>query len=296
MQGLSASEQVSITEFHKCCSDLVSAKLILAEAKLGLVLKTLAQSSVLVNAVAESLADFSFDVELNKAVVKNQLRTIGFRMPFESNKIIALAFNLLSEFDSKRMDLHKFIFDYFGGEDVSAGVCFTKFVQAVVIPFRDELCALIGFEPQVKESYVREQIMLVDLDNSYGETTDLNDDIETYTQIEQGDIVQEYGYEQNNTADELELDYVQTFFYDLAVILGDMSDVVNCDRRVAADRKDEINITIDAIMKACELESLKIINALLISLNYLLHKVKGTKYLNIKLQDRVAEFYDFLPQ
>jgi len=281
MQNLSVKEEGQVREFYDCCAGIASAKFIIAEVKLGQILKTLAVSSELVNAVSESLKDFSFDLELNKAVVKNQMRTLGFRMPFESEKIVALAFSLLSEFESKRMDLHKFIFDHFDGENISVSMSFAKFVQAVVLPFRDELCAMVGFVPKTKENFSREQIMINEIEKA-----------DQFNNGEAGDC------SCNDCAagdDGEELDYVQTFFYELAVLLGEVIETINQDRRIKDDRRDEIQITVDAIMQACQLENLKILNALLISLNSLMRKVRSVKWLNSEVQNRVAEFYSFLP-
>ncbi|MCL2540658.1 MAG: hypothetical protein FWE53_04530 [Firmicutes bacterium] len=281
---MSEQEQQRISEFYEACSNLGGAKFILADARLGKILRAVSASQTLIDIVSDCINGFSFESELSKAQVKNQLKTIGFRMPFEREKVIALGFCLLNEFDSKRIDLHQFLFEYFGSNDAGASECFDKFVTAVIVPFRDELCAAAGFEPNKQEKVVREQIMFEDNEEetSEEELCDCED-----CNCTECDCGEECG--------EDELDYVQTFFYDLCTILDDIAEEVN-GMSVKQDRRDEIIITIEALEEACALQNFKLINALLISLNFLLSKTRGAKRLNQKLQERVSEFYSFLPE
>ncbi|MBR7091210.1 MAG: hypothetical protein IKC79_02015, partial [Clostridia bacterium] len=84
---------------------------------------------------------------------------------------------------------------------------------------------------------------------------------------------------------------VEAFFGDIRVILTQIKDTINMDPKIKADRKDELNITIDALLITITYKNLKILNALMISLNYLLRPVRSVRFYNMELQNRLALFY-----
>ena len=238
-------------EFYDACTDLINAKLILADAKIGAILKCITESPELFATVGECLINFNFDNEFSKAQVKNEMKALFFQLPEEDSKVIALVYGILSECDTHQLDLHQFIRDFFITDDGNMSYGFINFVQSVVYPFRDILCRMVGFleqEPKQEEEQEEEQ--------------------------------------------EEQSDQLSEFFDNLTRILTQIKEAVLADRKVKYDRLEEINITIDALLQAVDIRNLKIINALLISLNNLIAPIKSIRFYNQELQDCLLDFYE----
>mgnify|MGYP007002651290 CR=1 FL=1 len=265
-----------IEEFYNACTDMTNAKLILADAKIGKILKTIMSCSELISAVGETLVNFNFDVEFSKAQVKNELKQLHFQLPTDKNKLIALVFNVLSGIDTHQLDLHSFIRDFFVNEigDMSYG--FSNFVYSVIFPFRDALCSVVGID--IEEEKQDEK------------TDDLKED--EYNEDECDDEECECEEHQPESQNGI----LNEFFDDITTILTQIKESVNLDAKVKQDQKDDINITIDALFECIELCNLKIMNALLISLNNLLLNVKSVRFYSKELQERLVRFYDELEE
>lgn len=265
-----------IKVFYDACTDTLNAKFILADAKIFKILKTIVSSPELISVVGETLVKFNFDNEFANAQVKNDNDSLYLKLPKEKSKLVAFVFSLLSEFDSHRLDLHTFINDYFSGnESKSLLECYEEFVKTVIFPFRDAMCDLVGVD-----------FGGVDMDTSIEEA-----DLETA------------GVVRNRVSEPLDVDdvdekddLISQFYEDISGILSQIQETINVDRKIKDDRRDELNITIDAILLCLDIGSLKILNALLISLNNLLMPIKSVKFYNMELQERLLRFYDDVQQ
>lgn len=270
-----------IQTFYDACTEMTKAKFILADAKISKILKSILSSSDIVDVIAETLNNFNFQNEFSKIQVKNELRGTRITLPMDNRKLVAIVFSLLSEIDSHRIDLHNFIFDYFNGSNTTLLEAYDLFVEEVVLPFRDAVCELlgVGFEEEGEDTE-----FMFDVDGN--DTIPLEDvDIESmrpeYTMDE---VAEQQSQEDYATI-------VEAFFGDIRVILTQIKDTINMDPKIKADRKDELNITIDALLITITYENLKILNALMISLNYLLRPVRSVRFYNMELQNRLALFY-----
>lgn len=260
-----------IKVFYDLCTDTLKAKFILADAKIFKILKTIVSSPELISVVGETLIKFNFESEFKKAVNKNG-GYLQLELPNEKSKLVAFVFSLLSEFDSHRLDLHTFVNDYYGGNEGKKLVdCYEDFVRTVIFPFRDAMCELMGV------NFEGEDDMKIKLEDA---------DIENVGVANRN--ASEPVYEEDVEKDDL----LSVFFSDVSSILTQIQETINVDRKIKDDRRDELNITIDAIMLCLELGSLKILNALLISLNNLLMPIKSVKFYNMELQNRLLRFYD----
>lgn len=295
-----------IQVFYDACTELKSTKFILAETKISAILKSIVNSPELVSIVSDALAGFNFSNEFNKIQVKNEMRRINIILPQDPQKLVAIVFSLLGEIDAHRVDFHDFIYTYFdaGGSPLIA--CFEKFVSTIVLPFRDTLCELAGYEVQ-ENDFDDEEETEFDADNeaedeeesSFSNPFDEDEEEEVEAEEDSG-----YEYEEENDGneenyeyeeeapDEREADVVDEFFNDVRVIINQIKDTVNNDNRIKEARLNELNITLDAAIMAIDYKNLKIFNALMISLNNLLHFVRSTKFYNNELQNRIASFYD----
>lgn len=246
-----------IINFYDACTDLQNAKLILAEAKIGKILKTIMESPDLFATVGECLINFNYDAEFQKAQVKKDAETCYFQLPADKEKLIGLVFNILSDCDNHKMDLHAFLKDFFVNDGGDMGYAFLNFVHKVVFPFRDALCSIM-----------------------------VGEDIE-----EPQEEVQEEMQEFVEPEEPQEGDLIGEFYRDVTNILKVIKETIALDYRVKPDRRDEINITIDAMLESMDMGNLKIMNALMISLYYLLKPIKSVRYYKEELENRVRDFY-----
>lgn len=266
---------MAVSDFYQACSDMKNAKCILADAKIAKVLKTIVADPELISAVGEALVNFNFDNELSKALVKNELQSLYFQLPKEQDKIIALVFGILSEIDAHRMDLHAFLHEFFNAGQDGLVESFSRFVREVILPFRDTMCQKADYEPprengahSLEDADLESSRMVGVLEKcNCGEGCDCGADCQC------------------------EVDPFASFFEDITVILNQIKDTINLDTKLKADRRDELNITIEALLLSLEMWNLKIMNALMISLNNLLAPVKSVRFYNHELQDRLVRFY-----
>ncbi len=250
-----------IEEFYNACTDMTNAKLILADSKIGKILKCITSSSELISAVGETLINFNFESEFSKAQVKNELKTLYFKLPDDKTKLVALVYNILSAIDTHQLDLHSFIRDFFINEigDLSYG--FSNFVYTMIFPFRDALCDMV----------------------SYGEKKAETCETEEITEEESDELIKKKGV-------------FGEFFDDISTIFTQIKEIVNTDPKVKEDRKCDINITIEALLTSIDICNLKILNALLISLNNLIAPIKSIRFYNQELQERLIKFYSELEE
>ena len=248
-----------IINFYDACTDLQNAKLILAESKIGKILKTIMESPDLFATVGECLINFNYEMELKKAEVRQDAENIYFKLPADKAKLVALVFNLLSECDTHKLDLHAFIKEFFVSDSGDMSYGFLNFVHKVVFPFRDALCSImVGEEIEEEPAKVEEEIV--------------QEEIKVEEEPAEGDLLGE-------------------FYKDVTKILKNIKETVMIDYKIKEDRRDEINITIDGMIESLDMGNLKIMNALVISLYYLLKPVKSVRFYKEELENRLRDFY-----
>ena len=243
--------------FWDACEDLKSSKIIIADAKVSKVLRSIVSCPALVEIVGEALVGYNFSNELSKAVSTNAEGKMKLILPSEPYRVIAFVFSLLSEFDGRRLDLQEFISQYFPENSLIES--FKDFNEQLITPFRDYLCEWVGFKERKNEE---EQV--INMSTVEPEET-------------QKEVVEEQDVDQ--------------FFEDITMILNQIKETVNLDSKIKPDRLDELNITINALLEVVKMQNFKIFNALLISLNNLLSSVKSVRFYNMELQNRLAKFY-----
>lgn len=256
---MTIEEQYQI--FSECCDELKNSKIIIADAKVSKLLRTIVSSPSLVDIVGEALVGYNFETEFNKCIETDSEGVTTITLPSEPHKIIALVFSLLSEFDSHRMDLQEFILKYFKSENLTKS--FELFNSKLIDALRENFQNWIGLSEDKKENA----------------TLDLEKTIETPETKEP----------QTSPA---ESDTPAKLFADLKIIFEQIRETVNTDIRVKQETKDDLNITIEALLETLSLKNFKILNALLISLNNMISNIKSTKYYHQEMQNRLAKFYE----
>lgn len=244
--------------FCDACAELRDSKIILADSKVSKLLRTVVSCPSLVEIVGDAMVGYNFTAELSKYSSTDLEGNQKIELPAEPYRVIAFVFSLLTEFDTRHLDLQEFVHQYFHADSLTDS--FDRFNNELITPFKDSLCEWVGFKKKKVE------------ESPAGET-------ETVCNCDGGE-------EQQDKQD------VDNLFEDLVMILNQIKETVNLDSKVKPDRLDELNITIDALLMTVEMKNLKIMNALLISLNNLLAPIKSVRFYNMELQNRLAEFYE----
>lgn len=128
-----------IERFLCACDELVEGKFILADTKIGELLKSIAASAELTNLFA-AVAD-GFDYAAAKKLYlrfpagKGAAHGTAF-LPAERGEVLAFVFCLLAEFDAGTLKLSDFLLRYFY-EDGSYTASYALFTDRMIRPFRD---------------------------------------------------------------------------------------------------------------------------------------------------------------
>ena len=248
--------------FVNACQELKDSKIILADAKVSAILRSIVSNPTLVEVVGETLVGYNF---LNELDTLTRSKT-GALLPSEPRKIIAFVFSLLSEIDARRLDLQEFVDQYCKADTLAES--FERFNKELIDPFCHYLCDWVNADHNNEDDVCH--------------CDECEDDCECDEECDCSECLEDEGEP---------IDEVGEFFSDVRVILNQIRDTIALDSKIKADRLADINITLSAMFEAIDLENIKIFNALLISLNNLLHSVKSVKYYYMELGNRVADFY-----
>lgn len=123
-------------ELESVMNEIRGSKFILADIKLNELLKLIALEPELYRLTEYCLKDFSFDLEFMRAEVPNHSGETKFlfRLPAEVEKVVALVFCLLCEFDNRQKDLQAFLIDNYVTEG-NYQVGYEAFIRQVVEPY-----------------------------------------------------------------------------------------------------------------------------------------------------------------
>lgn len=131
------ANNTSILKFISSCNEMINGKFILADIKVGAILKEISASNELQLLIEECLKNFNFNREFSMAKVKTPTKPGYFVLPNEKEVIIPLVFCLLVDIKNGSLDLSQFLVDYFSTEDENGIVGFEKFGRDVIEPFKN---------------------------------------------------------------------------------------------------------------------------------------------------------------
>ena len=240
MQKYTNTEKQKILECFDVVDELISGKFILFDLKAQQLMQIIASSEILYALFAKSLMDYDFwqDLRLGEEYKKIQ----GFfRVPSEEN-LLAFVFCLILEINNNKINLRTFIDKNFFSPD-GYNYSYLNFSRAILAPFRILLMAELGVEEN-------------------------NDEDDNGEQMEMEIIDREI--ENNNSEDKI-------LFANLLFALNELHAKVSNDKKIKKDVKDEEYIVVLGLIEAVKLENLKILNALIIPLEYILGKQKSVK-------------------
>lgn len=254
--SISSVEKTKIKEFIKACNEMIGGRFILSDVKISRILEAIASSEILYNLFAKCLINFNFRQEFKAAQSSNKVNGGYFVLPKEQDKIVALVFCLLIEVDNQKINLQSFINDNFFSPD-GYNISYSNFSHNVLIPFKNCVLLLLNV-------------------NEEGEELDNNDNI----------------YETQVTIEDVELDTTsKLLFANLTRAINDLCCVVKRKGKLKEEQKQEVIIIGKAMNEAIKLENFKILNALIIPLEYILGKDKMLKSYYNDVKESLVKLY-----
>ena len=132
--------QGKMQRFFTACDELITGKFILADTKIGELLRAIATCDELRGLFAAVTAGFDYPAA-KKAYLKEPGQGGRYTrgeayLPAERSEILAFVFCLLADFDSGAMKFNDFLLRYFY-EDGSYTASYALFADRVIRPFRD---------------------------------------------------------------------------------------------------------------------------------------------------------------
>ncbi len=118
--------------------ELCKCKYLLADKKVGEVLKVIASSKMLCDLFAFCTKEFDYEKTKRKCFLNGEMGKNGrFVRPEKDSDFIALVFLLLYDFDMKNMDLLQVAYAYFYDRDLEG--CYKNFCNELILPFKEEI-------------------------------------------------------------------------------------------------------------------------------------------------------------
>lgn len=129
----------SMQRFFVACDELITGKFILADTKIGELLRSVATCDELMGLFSAVTKNFDYQAAkrdyLHSPDDTRTARGAAY-LPSDETELLAFVFCLLVEFDSGAMKLNDFLLRYFY-EDGSYTASYALFVARVIRPFRD---------------------------------------------------------------------------------------------------------------------------------------------------------------
>lgn len=249
------SENIKIKNFFDACNEMIQGRFILSDIKISKILKAIANSEVLYNLFAEVLSDFKFKEEFENAKTPNKVNGGYFAVPEEDEKIVALVFCILLEVDNQKMNLQNFVNDYFYSPE-GYNISYSNFSLSVLVPFKNAVLNLLGCNED--GTPIKEE--------------------EEEVEPEEEETEEEPNHKQ------------KILFANLRMSLNELLSVI-VKSKISYEEKEELKIIINALFEAIEMESLIIINALVIPLEHMIGKNKQVKFYYNDFKECLVQFY-----
>ena len=150
------TDRRQIDVFLQKCDEVMQSKFIIADTKIGELLKAIVTSDLLYAFFRDITKDFDYDAAQRKYMNYYPEGTTNKRkllFPEDPAERLAFVFCLLVDFDSKRIDLGDFLQEYFY-EDGSVYGSFYAFSNQVIKPFRNAVRTMFR-EPKKRPPAIR---------------------------------------------------------------------------------------------------------------------------------------------
>lgn len=84
------------------------------------------------------------------------------------------------------------------------------------------------------------------------------------------------------------------YFTEIKKLANDMMTEIDYSTRVKSDVREDAYIILDAIVNACDIQNLKILNGLIVGFDFIAQYIKSIKFLYKEMKNVLINFYDEL--
>ena len=263
-------EKDKIENFFSSCDEFISGKFILADIKIAKLLRAITESSEIYDVVAESLINYDYKKESvileEDCKAKNEGNLI---LPDDKDIVIPYVFSLLVEIDSKQQNFNEYLEKNFVGAS-SQKEEYEAFAYCIIIPFKNAIAEAIGYEIDGDEKFLNENEQKSSQENIANNEELREDKKEEVKEIEKKDDT--------------------TLLFDR---LSRMTSIIN-DKLIFINkpvRRSNIELLVDALKEASQLQNVKIILALVMALNEFAHRERKIKKELDEINSICLEFF-----
>jgi len=257
LQRYSQQEKDRIIECLNIVDELIGGKFILFDTKASKLLKVIASSEFLYGLFAKCLVDYDFAHALRLGEEYKKAQGT-FKLAEDNDQVLAFVFCLILEVNNKKLSLNNFVTNNFFSPN-GYNYSYLNFSRSILQPFKIVLMQELGIEEMVAEMNFKEK------------------------QMEMDDVVKD-----NIREEESE---IKILFANLLFALNELHAKVVEDKKIKQNIKDEEYIIVVGLIEAVKLENLKVLNALIIPLEYVLGKQKSVKSEYQAVKDCMLEIY-----
>lgn len=86
----------------------------------------------------------------------------------------------------------------------------------------------------------------------------------------------------------------EKYFTEIKKLANDMMTEIDYSTRVKSDVREDAYIILDAIVNACEIQNLKILNGLIVGFDFIAQYIRSIKFLYKEMKNVLINFYDEL--
>ncbi len=147
MKGYSREESYAL--FEEAMHNLISANFILTAKPISDLLKFIVYNEIIQSFVSECNRSINYDSAL-RAAIRKENGKYQFSLPKSNRAVVALAVNLLYDFDKGNQSLDSFISGFYPASDLKQS--YNLFCQSVLIPFRDAFKQAFLFDTNLTET------------------------------------------------------------------------------------------------------------------------------------------------
>jgi len=146
-----------IKEFIAACDNMINSKFILVDKRIGEVLKAVATTKPVYNAIAESMINFNFAGAWTTAVSKNG------EIFVPEDKLIGFVFCMLKAINDGKININELLVKHFPSDDNKRS-SYALFCGATILPFKEQLIEKLCEEKQRQPEVKKEQVERENID------------------------------------------------------------------------------------------------------------------------------------
>lgn len=129
--------------FSRACDEMSCAKFIMSDKYITQVLKAIAAYPRLYEILACCVKNFDFPKALAKATVSVAPNTYVIKYPEDKEEFVAFVFTLLWEIDAKRLNLTKFLQEFYMSKTDNVNEAYKEWCYNVILRFKRNALSMI---------------------------------------------------------------------------------------------------------------------------------------------------------